>query len=197
MSSTWTRRGNRSRRARELLSDSSRPDNSLKRKREDYANAPVARLERPLFHGFKRPIVQIRYLRSRNGRCFYGAIGSNIDAKSNGARCAFLAERFRVVGIDRIEDLQRSPAFDRVADASFRNRRRRNAGLWRRFAAFRLGANLFLELVQLALVDFAAGGLGFLAEPRKSSQLPFRLPPAWGGASHRHCCIAVIPGPFP
>src|SRR5262249_12274711 len=178
MSSTWTRRGNRSRRARELLSDSSRPDNSLKRKREDYANAPVARLERPLFHGFKRPIVQIRYLRSRNGRCFYGAIGSNIDAKSNGARCAFLAERFRVVGIDRIEDLQRSPAFDRVADASFRNRRRRNAGLWRRFAAFRLGANLFLELVQLALVDFAAGVLDFSANRRNLHNVPFGLRPA-------------------
>src|SRR5436189_3436719 len=190
MSSTWTRRGNRSRRARELLPDSSRPDNSLKRKREDYANAPVPRLERPLFHGFKRRIVQIRYLRSCNGRCFYRATGSNVDAQSNGARCAFLAERFRVVGIYRIEDLERGPAFDRVADASFRNRRRRSAGLWGRFAAFRLGANFFPELVQLALVDFAAGVLDFSANRRNLHNVPFVLRAAGVRQISRHVDIA-------
>src|SRR6059036_1828212 len=161
MSSTWTRKGNRSRRARELLPDSSRPDNSLKRKREDYPNAPVPRLERPLFHGFKRRIVQIRYLRSCNGRCFYHATRSNVDAQGNVARCAFLAKRFRVVGIDRVEDLERGPAFDRVADASLRNRRWRSAGLRGRFAAFRVGANFLPDFIQLALVDFAASVLDF------------------------------------
>src|SRR3989442_7441323 len=161
MSSTWTRKGNRSRRARELLPDSSRPDNSLKRKREHDANTPVSRLERPLLHGFKRCIVQIRYLRSCNGRCFYCAIGPNINAQSNVARSAFLAKRFRIVGIDRVEDLERGPAFDRVADASFRNRRWRSAGLWGRFAAFRVGANFLPDFIQLALVEFPAGGLDF------------------------------------
>src|SRR5437867_3191829 len=175
MSSTWTRRENRSPRARELLQDSSRPDNSLKRKREDYPNAPVPRLERPLFHGFKRRIVQIRYLRSCNGRCFYHATRSNVDAQGNVARCAFLAKRFRVVGIDRVEDLERGPAFDRVADASFRNRRWRSGGLWGRFAAFRLCANFFPDLVQLALVDFAAGVLDFSANRRNLLSVPFGL----------------------
>src|SRR5436309_1671983 len=178
MSSTWTRKGNRSRRARELLPDSSRPDNSLKRKREHYANTPVSRLERPLLHGFKRCIVQIRYLRSCNGRCFYRAIGSNIDAQSNVARCAFLAKRFRVVGIDRVEDLERGPAFDRVADASFRNRRWRSARLGGRFAAFRFGAGFLPDFVQLALVDFAAGVLDFSANRRNLHSVPFGLRPA-------------------
>src|SRR2546426_6797221 len=145
MSSTWTRKGNRSRRARELLPDSSRPDNSLKRKREHDANTPVSRLERPLLHGFKRCIVQIRYLRSCNGRCFYCAIGPNINPQSNVARSAFLAKRFRVDGIDRVEDLERGPAFDRVADASFRNRRWGGAGLWGGVAAVPPGANVFAD----------------------------------------------------
>src|SRR5437899_10488036 len=166
MSSTWTRKGNRSRRARELLPDSSRPDNSLKRKREHDANTAVCRLELTLRHGFKRCIVQIRYLRSCNGRCFYCAIGPNINAQSNVARSAFLAKRFRVVGIDRVEDLERGPAFDRVADASFRNRRWRSARLGGRFAALRFGAGFLRDFVPLALVDFAAGVAGLSANRR-------------------------------
>src|SRR5207247_8654125 len=139
MSSTWNRKPKQSQRARELLPHSSRPDNSLKRKRDHDANTPVSRLERPLLHGFKRCIVQIRYLRSCNGRCFYCAIGPNINAQSNVARSAFLAKRFRVVGIDRVEDLERGPAFDRVADASFRNLRWRSGGVWGGVAGVRVG----------------------------------------------------------
>src|SRR2546422_10512349 len=161
MSSTWTRKGNRSRRARELLPDSSRPDNSLKRKREHDANTPVSRLERPLLHGFKRCIVQIRYLRSCNGRCFYCAIGPDINAQSNVARSAFLAKRFRVVGIDRVEDLERGPAFDRVADASFRNRRGGSAGVWGGFAGFCLVANVLPGFFQLTLAGVAPSGRDF------------------------------------
>src|SRR5207247_11431498 len=109
MSSTWTRKGNRSRRARELLPDSSRPDNSLKRKREHDANTPVSRLERPFLHGFKRCIVQIRYLRSCYGRCFYCAIGPNINAQSNDARNVFLAKVFSSAGEYRVERLEGAP----------------------------------------------------------------------------------------